>query len=351
MSQERWRRVTCVLVVGAAMALMPAGPAAAQQPEVFVSQEAMQREAIAQDKSGVVKELMDRWRDKVGENQKGREGFEAAFMGANSEKLLELTQAKTWDGVLATLLGLDPLIGGTSSDLVFNAITPCRVMDSRFGTGVYAGPFTAGQVISLYVTDPLNANGHNQGGLASCGIPFAQGTAVALNITVVPVTGIGDLRIYPFGAGAPNASIINFYEGLNLANSTNAAIALANATNDMSILVDGALSVHVIVDVLGYYAASHATALQTVRVNSAATPAANGGVYTLDSPTCPAGYTLTGGGYNETAQISGLWVWNNAPGDGSVSVAPTFWRFRGINQSGGTTSLTVYGVCARLPGR
>jgi hypothetical protein len=174
---------------------------------------------------------------------------------------------------------------------------------------------------------------------------------LALNITVVPITGNGNLKIYPFGAAAPNASIINFYATLNLANATSAAIALANSTNDLSILVEYAASVHIIVDVMGYYSAPQATALQTVRVNSAATTAANGGVYTLDSPVCPTGYSLVGGGYNETAQISGLWVWQNGPGDGSVSTSPTFWRFRGYNQTGGTTSLTVFGVCARVPGR
>jgi hypothetical protein len=313
-----------------------------------------QRNAIAQNRAGVVAQLMERWRDNIGETQKGREGFEAAFMRADTDKLLQLTQAKTWDAVVGTMLGLPPdaVLGSYTGDLVFTPITPCRVMDSRFGTGLYAGPFTSLNTIPLYVTDPLNANGHVQGGAASCGIPFAAGTAVALNITVVPLAGSGDLKIYPFAAPPPNASIINFYAGLNLANATSAAIALANATDDLSITVEYATSVHIIVDVMGYYAASPTTALSTVRVNSAATVVANGGFYNpLDSPTCPAGYTLTGGGYNETAQISGLWVWMNGPGDGGPSTAPTFWRFRGYNQTGGTTSLTVYGVCARVPGR
>lgn len=363
MSQDFRRLVPCAWLVGAAMALMPAGPAAQEPQAAFASQEAMQRaqeayqaemqrDAIARDKSSVVRQLMDRWWDHVGQTQKGREGFEAAFMGANPEKLLQLTQAKTWDAVVGTMLGLSSALGSPSIDLVFNPVTPCRVMDSRLGTGAYAGPYSNGQTISLYVTDPLTANGHNQGGASSCGIPFATGTAVALNITVVPSTGNGDLRMFPFGASAPNASIINFYQGLNLANATSAGIALANATNDLSIYVDYAAAVHIIVDVMGYYSASHATALDTVRVNSAATTLPNGFTYNpLDSPVCPAGYTLTGGGYNETAQASGLWVWQNGPGDGGPSASPTFWRFRGFNNTGGSTSLTVFGVCGRVPGR
>ena len=363
MSQKLTRLVTIASLACAAIAMMQAGPAA-QQGQPPASAEAMQRAqesykadqtraAIAQNKAGVVEQLMERWRDNIGETEKGREGFSTAFMNASPEKLLALTQANTWDAVVATMLGLNPeaTLGSFINDLTFTPITPCRVMDSRLGAGVYAGPYTSGQTVSLYVTDPLNANGHVQGGAANCGVPFGAGTAVALNITVVPIAGSGDLKIFPFAGVSPNASIINFYAGLNLANATSAAIALSNPTNDLSITVEFATQVHIIVDVMGYYAANHATALQSVRVASAATTAPNGGVYTLDSPTCPAGYTLTGGGYNETAQISGLWVWQNGPGDGSASAAPTFWRFRGYNLTGGTTSLTVYGVCARVPGR
>jgi len=377
MRQTLTRVVTLVSLTGAALAMTQAGPAAQQaqpappqeqpaapQRQLVATPEAMERaqenyraqqlrDAISHNKAGVVEMLMERWRQDIGETEKGRVGFQTAFMNASSEKLLEVAQARTWDGVVNAVLGLGPeaTLGSFTNDLTFTPLTPCRVMDSRFGTGAYAGPFTSGQTVSLYVTDPLNANGHNQGGATNCGIPFSAGTAVALNITVVPIAGSGDLKIFPFAGTSPNASIINFYAGLNLANAASAAIALANSTNDLSITVEFATQVHIIVDVMGYYAASQATPLQVVRVNTAPTTAANGGVYTLDSPACPAGYTLIGGGYNETAQISGLWVWQNAPGDGGTSTAPTFWRFRGYNQTGGTTSLTVYGVCGRVPGR
>jgi len=364
MRQTVRRLVTILSLAGVAVALTPVAPAA-QQGQPVATPEAMQRaqenyraqqmrDAIVRNKAGVVEMLMERWRQDIGETEKARVGFEGAFANANDEKLLQVSQANTWEGVKATLLGLGPeaTLGSFINDLTFTPLTPCRVMDSRFGTGAYAGPYTSGQTVSLYVTDPLTANGHVQGGASSCGIPFAAGTAVALNITVVPIAGSGDLKIFPFSGPSPNASIINFYAGLNLANATSAAIALANATNDLSITVEFATQVHIIVDVMGYYAASQATALQTVRVNSAAVTVANGAFYNpLDSPACPAGYTLTGGGYNESAQISGLWVWQNGPGDGGTSTAPTFWRFRGYNTSGGSTTVTVYGVCGRVPGR
>ena len=349
---------TCVSLVAAAIALTPAGPAAQQQgaatPEAMErAQEAYQadrmRLAIERNKEGVVRDLMNRWSDEIGSTEKALIGFENAFMAANTEKLLRLTQAKTWDAVLAAQFGLNPeaTIGSSSSDLVFTAITPCRVMDSRLAAGAWLGPFTSGQTIGLYVTDPLTVTGHTQGGAASCGIPFGIGNAVALNITVVPLSGSGDLKIFPFGGASPNSSIINFVAGLNLANSTSAGISLANSTNDLSITVEFAASVHIIVDVLGYYSSPTATALQNTRVQSAATVVATGTAFNVDSPACPTGYTLTGGGYNESAQLSGMWVWQSGP----AQDPPTTWKVRGNNLSGGNINLTVFGVCSRVPGR
>src|SRR5262245_8757640 len=201
------RVVICASSIAAALTLAAAGPAAQQYqgPSSEAMQRAQdayqaekQRDAIAHNKAGVVQQLMDRWHENIGDTEKGHEGFEGAFMRANPEKLLQMTQAKTWDAVVATMLGVNPeaTLGSASNDLVFNPVVPCRVMDSRFGTGVYAGPYGSGNTVSLYVTDPLTVNGHAQGGASSCGIPFGVGSAVALNITVVPLIGSGDLRIF-----------------------------------------------------------------------------------------------------------------------------------------------------------
>ena len=360
MRRELAQLVTCASLVAAAIALTPAGPAAQQQsiPTAEAMERAQEaykadrtREAIARDKQAVVQQLMERWRDEIGETQRAREGFEGAFMRADPEKLLKLTQARTWDAVVATQLGMNPeaTLNSGVNDLVFTPITPCRVMDSRFGAGAWAGPFTSGQTISLYVTDPLNGGSpaHTQGGASNCGIPFAAGNAVALNITVVPITGSGDLKIFPFGATSPNASIINFYAGLNLANATSAGIAPANPTNDLSITVEFAASVHIIVDVMGYYAETNATALENMRVQSTPLAIPNGSGFNAVTPACPSGFTLTGGGFNESLLANPLSINQNGPGNNP----PTFWQVRGTNSTGGAASLTVYGVCSRVPGR
>jgi hypothetical protein len=310
------------------------------------------RQQIARDRSGVVADLMSRWAAQIGGAEKGRVGFETRFMTADPEILLKMALAGTWDEIVAASLGVGVnVLGSTIEDLVFNPVTPCRVLDTRFGTGPYAGPYSHLQTVSFYVTDALDKNGHNQGGAPACGFPFAVGAGVALNITVSatgPGAGGGDLKIFPYGGAEPNSSIVNFEGGTNTANAADIAIALANPGNDVTIRVEYATNVHLIVDIMGYYAAPHATTLDTFRVVSPTT-AAPLGLYTVDTPSCPVGYVLTGGGFNETlATAGGNWILQ----DGPIETLPsTFWRVRGRNNTPAPLSLTVYGICNRMPGR
>ena len=51
-----------------------------------------------------------------------------------------------------------------------------------------------------------------------CGVPTGV-NAVAINVTVVDETDIGDLRLYPAGGSAPGSSTINFVAGKVRANN------------------------------------------------------------------------------------------------------------------------------------
>lgn len=370
MRRELRQLLTLAVLVAAATALVPARAEAQNQGKVGAGQQNqgmvsaadmqraqaayqadLQRQAIARDKPAFVAALISRWSAEIGNGEKGRPELETAFLAANPEKLLKMSQAETWDAVVAIALGFDPTnFGGQTNDLVFTPLTPCRVFDSRSGTGVWAGPYASGTTVSIFVSDPLNPGIRNQGGATNCGFPLAVGTAAALNITVVPTVGSvsGDLNIYPFGAAAPNASIINFYPGVNLANATSAQIALTSLVNDLTIKVEFASSVHIIVDIMGYYAAPNTAALQNIRVNSVTTSWANGTFPSVNSPVCPAGYTLVSGGFNWGGpNNTGYNVFENDAGDNP----PTYWRFFGFNGTGATVNLIVYGNCARTPGR
>ena len=324
--------------------------------------------AIEQDKDGFVSDIVSRWTSAAAERGAGERGLvmlEAGLIQSGAEKLIRASEASSYDGLLSVLYGspvghaplllqspnervtLDPnSLGNNALDLVYTPIQPCRALDSRSATGSYggtsfAGPYAATSTHSFAVTDPIDFYG-SQGGLANCGIPVTAAKAVVLNITAVNPSVAGDLRIYPWGTSAPNSSILNFNAFTNTANAVVVPICL-NCNEDLVVMNDYAAA-HIIVDVLGYFAAPWATAVGTTVVTTGGVTISAAGGYTLESPACPTGYTLVGGGFNEAAQFTGHWVWQNGP-------SGTVWRVRGNNATGGSLWLTVYGVCAQVPGR
>jgi uncharacterized repeat protein (TIGR01451 family) len=112
-------------------------------------------------------------------------------------------------------------------------VEPCRLLDTRQGSPLAAG-----------ATQTVVATGQ-------CGVP-ATARALALNLTVTGSDRDGDLRVFPVGVAAPLASALNFRAAETRAN--NAVIRLGPA-GDFVIQADlaGAGSVHVIVDVAGYF--------------------------------------------------------------------------------------------------
>jgi hypothetical protein len=121
-------------------------------------------------------------------------------------------------------------------NLDFYTVTPCRVLDTRTGSG----PITSGGVLVFAVS-------------GSCGIP-SDAWAVTLNLTVIGATGNGNVVLFPGNAAPPPTSTINFAAGLTLAN--NAILALSSdgaGSLAAKAIVAGSGTVDVIVDVNGYF--------------------------------------------------------------------------------------------------
>lgn len=121
----------------------------------------------------------------------------------------------------------------------FYLVTPCRVLDTRNPNGTYGGP-------------AISAGGTRVFPLAGvCGIP-SDATSVSLNVTVVPPVQSGYLTIYPADVPAPPTSTINYAQVKIRANN-----AIIRVSNDgraaLAIFAGGTASVHVIVDVNGYF--------------------------------------------------------------------------------------------------
>jgi hypothetical protein len=101
-------------------------------------------------------------------------------------------------------------------------VTPCRVADTRHPVGPSGGPALGANTTRSF---PV-------GGI--CGVP-ATATAVAINVTVVNATDLGNLRLYPAGGAVPASSTINF--GVDKVRANNAVIPLG-ASGEISVRCD-----------------------------------------------------------------------------------------------------------------
>jgi len=130
----------------------------------------------------------------------------------------------------------------------FYPLTPCRVADTRQGTG-----FTGTQ------GPPSLSGGTSRtfGVAGYCGVP-ANATAYSLNVTVVPRTSSLDyLTTWPAGQTMPNASTLNSWTGTAVANA-----ALVPAGTNGEIAIYASDDTDVLFDINGYFAPPGASGLQ-----------------------------------------------------------------------------------------
>jgi hypothetical protein len=233
--------------------------------------------------------------------------------------------------------GLNPNdLGEFSRDNVYTAVTPCRIVDTRNTTAISGG-----------TTRQFDVDGTNfsaQGGFAgACGIPLGVAASVAMTITVTGTSGAsGFLTAWGLGT-QPLSSVINWNgPNLNIANTTIVPV-VPGAGNDFSVFASS--TTHVVIDVVGFFAAPEATPLDCTNVASAVTTVPNN-VYTNIDAFCPAGRTPTGGGTFPTEGTlgrPGIWT-DGSPISGG-------WRTWVNNQTGSNRTSQTYVVCCRVPGR
>jgi hypothetical protein len=122
--------------------------------------------------------------------------------------------------------------------LVFNTVTPCRVVDTRQASGPLGGPIMTANSTRTF---PIPTS--------SCGIP-ATATAYALNVTVVPSAPLNYLSLWPAGETQPTVSTLNSPSGQIVAN---AALVPAGTSGSVDVFVTN--QTHVLIDIVGYFSA------------------------------------------------------------------------------------------------
>jgi hypothetical protein len=317
--------------------------------------------AITADRSRVIREVVDQWRSQLkpanpAMNEDGGEAeLTVALSSASPEMLLAASRAQSYEELMALLpsrkgpsvilLGPGPIpstFGSATGDLVFNPITPCRIIDTRLATGGLAGRLVAGSGKQFLVN---MANYTSQGGSAAgCGIPASlRPGGVAINLTSADQTGVGNLRVVQSGGGVPTASLLNYTPGVNLANAAVVSSSPTSGLGDIFILSNNS-DTHAIVDIMGYFAPPVATALSCTTVTSVS-GAIPSGASSFITATCPAGYTVTGGGlFVGSAFTPAVYTFGSSPsGNG--------WESGIYNTQPGTITNTAYAICCRVPGR
>ena len=131
-----------------------------------------------------------------------------------------------------------------TGDLLFTAVQPCRIVDTRLA----GGAIPPGGIRGYNVYGAVASQGGNPAG---CPSPSGEPRAVALNVTAVPL-GNGNIVAYPFNSPVPNASLVNYRsDAQNVANSGTVKTCF-NCAKDISVK-SRVGTTHVVIDVLGYY--------------------------------------------------------------------------------------------------
>lgn len=145
------------------------------------------------------------------------------------------------------LIGVSAASGDASS---LKTVDPVRILDTRSDAKVSG----ATKILKVTGVVPTVASS----GVVNATVVPAGATAVSMNLTVtegVRNGGYGFVTAFPCAAATdtvPNASTLNFVEGVDVANST---VVPIDASGNICLNVYG--SAHLIVDVNGYYTSSN----------------------------------------------------------------------------------------------
>lgn len=233
-------------------------------------------------------------------------------------------------------------LGDVTGDLVFTAVAPCRIVDTR----VAGGPISANSSRAfLGLAVNAGANFSSQGGSATnCNVAAVGASAVMINVTVVTPSGAGFATVYKSGESRPLAASVNYTAGAIVNNSVVVGVPNPLAITDF-VIYTFAQSDYV-VDIVGYFSPPQATNLQCTQTALQSFTIAAGASTFFNNPLCPTGYhEVMPYCYSSDAGV-------NSAGSGTNSNTAglaTFCAWH--NTTGG--SRTVFGgsICCRVPGR
>jgi hypothetical protein len=174
-------------------------------------------------------------------------GSGVAVDGAGNAYVTGSTSSSSFPGVGGTSIqqasggGADAFVTKIAADsLAFFTVPPCRMVDTRNGDGPLGGPALQPGAVRTFALTGM------------CGVP-SSARALSVNVTVTQATAAGDLRLLPGDQTILTvASTINYTPGQTRANNAIALLAV-DGSGSLQVKTDSAGSVHLIVDVNGYF--------------------------------------------------------------------------------------------------
>lgn len=194
-----------------------------------------------------------------------------------------------------------------ATELVFNAVEPCRLLDTRVASARGGRlPAQGERDFLVFDADFALEQGGNEGG---CGLPDTI-RAVAINLTAVDASGRGFVTAWDYGTARPGTATLNLIPGEDVNNQLTVAI---NANPEVpDLMVYSFASTHLVADIVGYYTRRPARALECATMSSGNIAVAANTNASTTAPSCSAGYSRTGGtcvgGSFETYLVSSLGI-------------------------------------------
>jgi hypothetical protein len=163
-------------------------------------------------------------------NSDGRVKANAAIVPAGNNGAISVFATDSTQ-VILDINGYFEPDGTSASELQFYPMAPCRIADTRQGSGPFGAPFLSGGATRSF---PMQTS--------SCNIPAAA-QAYSLNFTAVPHGPLGYITAWPTGQNKPLISTLNASTGKVTANAAIVSTGTAGgvsvyASNDTDLLID-----------------------------------------------------------------------------------------------------------------
>jgi hypothetical protein len=234
-------------------------------------------------------------------------------------------------------------LGSTTGDLVFTAVTPCRVVDTRVAGGAIAAN-SSRAFLGLSVS--AGTGFAFQGGSSTdCGVAAVGASAIVVNVTAVTPSGAGFATVYKSGEARPLAASVNYTAGAIVNNSVVVGVPNPLAITDFVIYTFA--QSHYVVDIVGYYSPPQITQLQCIDTAIVTNNIAANASTFFNNPACPAGYDTAVTPYCFT-NAAGVY----SKGSGYNSNTPGLATFCAWTNTTASSQQVLGGsVCCRVPGR